>query len=1626
MDQEEKGLGHAIGSFIHSVESIHKPDLHPGDGGAPNKPGKRKKRWARYVPNPKDPDGDRLVQEGTIHERRVNAPGPVAAIPKKISKIRKINNVHTPDPLPESTSKLNNEVDQPSKQKFQTGTPPKQKPKSGKKLPPAKKPSNAVETALAKPKKIKKTFQTGTPPTKKKPSGNVINSPLAPPKATKKLKKSIKLIEKIDTPVEEMDADELFKKSESLVKTGVDPSQPQMYSALFFANQQILEAIGSGKFADDDLKTLKLNAAKIAAAINLKKQQMYAKYLPADGVYHPVAIIYGNDPEAVLGLLDMKLEQLAADEKAGKVSIIKYISEKNRLEGQKAYIKNAMQPGAGTVPTKTSKSEPVADMLIDEIKDPQLVHNIVQESDGPVWFAGPTRAEIVDFVNNLDSEEFDSKVDEIDFQGFFKDSAGNTVDTLDPTTRYGVVAIDRKTGKVLMVEPKNHYGGYAWTFPKGGRDTGESMSQAARRELKEESGLDVKLVGALSNVFQGTTSRTALFVGLVDVPDDYTYTDGESQSVKLFDIGEEAISKIQLGSTVDGIKRDISTIHTLRDELNNAIYNGFEKTAFDTTKFGSFKKFGENPKFVAEKFKKYADTKEKKLINAGASQLAVAWNSLGFETNHLASALPSSSGSFDYDGVADGIGNIDEAIEALESGAVDIGQVNDSILADVLLKSIENPNGRFSRLNHASGVNDWAVPFSEHAKGTFVIRDKFTNNTYIMKTPVRDDMEHVQEIAAAITANQVGLPIPVPRVLGDLYVQDPVDAPGMPGGQLTKGGKPTSNRYILIEHIENVLKRGEGQSGGNNAKMIGRMLAQQYLIGERDNHSDNRIAIPNSAGHKSIFAFDAGKAFSPHDTSYGDEKFGGQYASVLNGLTTEERKIALEEAATAIRKFSSDKFKERFDKVKFGTGFKPEEIKRFNAHQKFVADRAENWEGLFASTFGSVPEEKVEVPATPAVREHLDRGVSRIFARLRRKPRSSAGLTVSGAVSHDGGDVRGRRVLIADGFRLRRTPKGDVEQALEYRLTVSDSRGKKIEKLIASLPEENRTAINLGGSVPIFGTDSGNPFDPAYWNANGVKNDKGYVTNLLSHAGTHQVDRNEYAQPVHLAKLDENTFAMVYPRMTSKNSKDREHSLSRTVRVFNLGSEREAGMTDETHLSKTLAKLGISDKKTSVKDSSSTAMRRMLSTLGGGKGNQGADYNSQFMIDDEARRAVVDENLGHFGLSVDDVEARVTEHGDIVPSLKPEAANKLWQKITESNPKIEEYNYGVYHTIKPKNDELTGYADYFASFISSGIISPSIDRVLSDTSLTGSSSLEDMYHGSGNGAYYHVTSYMSGVKGASGGKASMSLTVIADDPKKFMTNLDAIGFKDDSYGNPTNSSRIQNIFRGYADGVTFDEVVVQNPSSFRELGLSAVLGSGNSTIPLSHLAIAVPEENFASLSDTPVYLQIPTGAIDPDASTFEKTFKVGKVEFSMVDGRKRIRVISGKSVIFDSENGNFTEIGTFSPPLGGDFLDINSKIRTDSPAYVTAVSDFIKISNGDYSESRNSIIRQITASRVKNEVAKLTLDQLKEERAKIVEYNTSSYSYLNFNTLGDVAELRRSIDAVRVRVLDAQIARLNG
>ena len=118
----------------------------------------------------------------------------------------------------------------------------------------------------------------------------------------------------------------------------------------------------------------------------------------------------------------------------------------------------------------------------------------------------------------------------------------------------------REDGKILLREPKGHYGGYVWTFPKGRTDAGESGREAALREVREETGYRARITGRLPGVFKGDTSTTAFFLM---APVGAQGPVGAETAATIWVDLAQAKALVSLNKTAVGRARDLDVINAV-------------------------------------------------------------------------------------------------------------------------------------------------------------------------------------------------------------------------------------------------------------------------------------------------------------------------------------------------------------------------------------------------------------------------------------------------------------------------------------------------------------------------------------------------------------------------------------------------------------------------------------------------------------------------------------------------------------------------------------------------------------------------------------------------------------------------------------------------------------------------------------------------------------------------------------------------------------------------------------------------------------------------------------------------------------------------------------------------------
>lgn len=129
--------------------------------------------------------------------------------------------------------------------------------------------------------------------------------------------------------------------------------------------------------------------------------------------------------------------------------------------------------------------------------------------------------------------------------------------------RYGGVVFDGRD-RVLLREPRDHYDGYHWTFPKGTPEAGERAVDTALREVWEETGYRAVVVGHVPGAFTGgfTVSVNCFYLmrptdGPVD--QEVVLADGETWAVR-WATRHEAGLLIAESTNAGGRQRDLDTL----------------------------------------------------------------------------------------------------------------------------------------------------------------------------------------------------------------------------------------------------------------------------------------------------------------------------------------------------------------------------------------------------------------------------------------------------------------------------------------------------------------------------------------------------------------------------------------------------------------------------------------------------------------------------------------------------------------------------------------------------------------------------------------------------------------------------------------------------------------------------------------------------------------------------------------------------------------------------------------------------------------------------------------------------------------------------------------------------------
>lgn len=126
----------------------------------------------------------------------------------------------------------------------------------------------------------------------------------------------------------------------------------------------------------------------------------------------------------------------------------------------------------------------------------------------------------------------------------------------------GIVMNDK--GEILLRKPTNGFGGYAWTFPKGRQDKGDTPEQTALREVEEETGVRAKILGELPGKFEGDVTSTGFFI--MQLESSGHEMDDETEAVEWVH-PSKAHEYIQQTPNKKGQARDLSILEAAIKEI---------------------------------------------------------------------------------------------------------------------------------------------------------------------------------------------------------------------------------------------------------------------------------------------------------------------------------------------------------------------------------------------------------------------------------------------------------------------------------------------------------------------------------------------------------------------------------------------------------------------------------------------------------------------------------------------------------------------------------------------------------------------------------------------------------------------------------------------------------------------------------------------------------------------------------------------------------------------------------------------------------------------------------------------------------------------------------------------------
>jgi 8-oxo-dGTP pyrophosphatase MutT (NUDIX family) len=129
---------------------------------------------------------------------------------------------------------------------------------------------------------------------------------------------------------------------------------------------------------------------------------------------------------------------------------------------------------------------------------------------------------------------------------------------------YGGVVLD-PDGHLLLREPRNHYDGYVWTFPKGRPDPGETPQETALRETREETGANARILAPIPGEFAGGTTINRYFLMAAPAGSGGVPKDDKETNATRWVTPAEARTLIEQTTNAAGRKRDLAVLAAALD-----------------------------------------------------------------------------------------------------------------------------------------------------------------------------------------------------------------------------------------------------------------------------------------------------------------------------------------------------------------------------------------------------------------------------------------------------------------------------------------------------------------------------------------------------------------------------------------------------------------------------------------------------------------------------------------------------------------------------------------------------------------------------------------------------------------------------------------------------------------------------------------------------------------------------------------------------------------------------------------------------------------------------------------------------------------------------------------------------